>query len=189
MGRPKLRYPKNLRGKKTKYESRLRTPFQEMSDRDIVYHYLRNNTFLKSYMNYSRQDYETCKRSIRETLQYVDEREFAKFVKICQEAFKTKGEDRRGFDNNIVALLQDLRKESNLLQSEEVCEEPICEQWIFPSSLIHNHSNTFLYDIAYDFFINDLDFKELMIRYELRAPELLKHLKEIKAEGITPLPI
>jgi hypothetical protein len=140
-------------------------------------------------MNYSGKDYESSKKCIRETLQDVNAREFSKFVQICQEAFKTPGQDRRGFDHNIVALLQDLRREANLLPPEELREETVYEQWLFPSSLVHNHANTFLYDIAYDFFINDFNREELMQKYDLKLSELLIHLKKIKAEGITPLPI
>lgn len=188
MARPKSRYPKELRKKKTKLGTRLKTPFQSMSNCDIVWYFLRNSSFIKTYMNYTKQDYVSAQQSIREGLEYVNKEEFAEFVKICQRSFKAKDQDGRGFDYYIVAFLQDLKYEYKLQAKGEILPEPLQEQWFFPSLQI-NKGDTFLYDIAYDFFIENFSLKDIQIKYELSSEEVIQALKEIRRQEITPLPL
>ncbi|MDD3412602.1 MAG: hypothetical protein PHY47_01245 [Lachnospiraceae bacterium] len=188
MGRPKSRYPKELRKRNYRAETQLTTPFQEMSNCDIVLYFLRSRSFIKTYMNYTKSSYENARKSIRESLIHVEQEEFATFVKICQRSFKAKDQDRRGFYHYIISFLQDCRNEFFLSTGEELLEEEICQQWLFPSLAIDN-SNRYLYDISYDFFIENMNRASLRTKYNLFGNELKKILKEIKKQEITPLPL
>lgn len=196
MGR-KLKLPKELRKKNKTKSSRLGVPFQNMSDDDIINHFIGNVMFLKRYIAYTKQDYETVKGLLRESISYVkntEREDFAQYIKVCREAFQDPNTDKRQFYDYIITYLQDVQRsavsQASFIQSlEEKHKESSYWHWVFPSTIGNNTSNPFHYDFAYDFFLGNLTSEELKSKYSLDHPMYIRMLKTLQVQGIIPEPL